>query len=516
MSGFGRGLPVLVRGTSGNLANVTSGNALKTDDSYRRFYPLGLYTISSLQALQLPNCECSKVAIRNLIGNAPVWIGGSGDLIATVGITDVAYEGELRVYELNNANELSIIAESNNTQVLVMAESNVDQNITVNNPGPPDITAPIVASTSPATGATNVPINSSIFFLFSEELDSGTINNTNITVSPAISYTVSKDSTNPLKVLIIPAANLALSTVYTITAKVGLRDLVGNALAVQTAASFTTAATLPGADVTPPTVVSTVPANNTTSVSLSVSPTISFSEAMLSSTIISSNFAVFKDATNTPITVAATVLSVDNKTVTLTISGLEYSTKYRIEVLTGVKDLAGNALAVKNTTFFTTLAPTVVQLYSVTGNKDIPMYSGSYTQVLEVVKTNQSVLYNQVVRKYVTDLYKSGSPTGNINVVVLDSSGNVKHTFSDVISAASLTTSLKQYTFTSSSNNIVMLVGYKIGLRYSGGDSSNVVEARYASGSSYNGSNSTLQLTLSGFFNLDYSDSDVSAIMSTG
>src|SRR3982750_4667231 len=135
MSGLGRGIPVHFRGTSGNLANVTSGNAVKTDESYRRFYPLGQYTISNLRPFQLPNC-------------------------------DILYETELRHFLVNNANELSVIAKSNNTQILVSTHSNIDQNITTNNPGPPDVTAPTVSSTSPAAAANNFPINSRLFFLF--------------------------------------------------------------------------------------------------------------------------------------------------------------------------------------------------------------------------------------------------------------------------------------------------------------------------------------------------------------
>lgn len=516
MSGLGRGIPVHFRGTSGNLANVTSGNAVKTDDSYRRFYPLGQYTISNLRPFQLPNCECSIVSIRNPEGNNPVYIGGTGNLQAQIGICDILYETELRHFLVNNANEISVIAQSNNTQILVSTHSNIDQNITTNNPGPPDVTAPTVSSTSPASAATNVPINSSIFFLFSEEIQTATINTTNITIAPAISYTVAKDSVNPLKISIIPAANLALSTVYTITAKTGLRDLADNALAVQFSASFTTAATLPGADVTPPTVVSTNPANDATSISLSIAPAISFSEVMLSSTMIPSNFVVFKDTTNTPITVAAVVLSADSKTATLTISGLEYSTKYRIEVGVGVKDLAGNALAAKFTTFFTTVAPTSIQLYSLTGNADLQMYSGSYTIVYEICATTKSYLYNNVIRRIVFESYKVGSPTGTLTVVITDSGGSIKHTFSDTLNVTTLTTTYKQYTLTSSANAIIMGTGYKIGIRYSGGDSFNYISVRYVSGSSYNAADSYLQLLYAGFYNLDYTDSDLGAIMSTG
>src|SRR3982750_416105 len=516
MSGLGRGLPVHFRGTSGNLANVTSGNAVKTDDSYRRFYPLGQYTISNLRPFQLPNCECSIVSIRNPEGNNPVYVGGTGNLQAQIGICDVLYETELRHFLVNNANELSVIAQSNNTQILVSTHSNIDQNITISNPGPPDATAPTVSSTSPAAATTNVPVNSAIFFLFSEEIQTATVNTTNITITPVISYTVAKDSVNPLKISIIPAANLALSTTYTITAKTGLRDLADNPLAIQFSSSFTTAATLPGADVTPPTVISTNPINNATSISLSIAPAISFSEVMLSSTMIPANFVVFKDTTNTPITVAAIVMSADNKTATLTISGLGYSTKYRIEVGTGVKDLAGNALAAKYTTFFTTIAPTSVQLYSLAGNIDLDMYSGGYQIAYEVCATTKSVLYNNVIRKIIFEAYKVGSPTGTLTIIIVDANDSIKHTFTDTLNVTTLTTSYKQYTLTSSGNAIVMGVGYKIGIRYNNGDGGNYINIKYVSGSSYNGSDSYLQFNFAGFFNLDYTDSDLGAIMSTG
>lgn len=108
-------------------------------------------------------------------------------------------------------------------------------------------------------------------------------------------------------------------------------------------------------DVAPPTVVSTIPPNSTTKVSVSANITATFSEDMDTSTINTSTFTLFQGATS----ITGTV-SYDPATRTATfdpIANLSYGTTYTVTIkggASGVKDLAGNPLATDYSWSFTT------------------------------------------------------------------------------------------------------------------------------------------------------------------
>jgi hypothetical protein len=113
-------------------------------------------------------------------------------------------------------------------------------------------------------------------------------------------------------------------------------------------ATFTSVtATVP--DSTPPSVVSTSPANGATGVAPTSPISITFSEAMDSATINTSNIKLA--AGNSPI---SGTVSYTNLTATYTpSSALSTSTTYTLTV-NGVKDLAGNSLTSQYSTSFTT------------------------------------------------------------------------------------------------------------------------------------------------------------------
>jgi hypothetical protein len=110
-----------------------------------------------------------------------------------------------------------------------------------------------------------------------------------------------------------------------------------------------------GGDTTPPTITARAPAPGATDVAISVSPTSTFSEAMSASTITTTTFTLVKQGQTTP--VAATV-SYASQTATLDPSAnLEAGATYTATVrggASGVKDVAGNALAADVSWSFTT------------------------------------------------------------------------------------------------------------------------------------------------------------------
>jgi len=94
----------------------------------------------------------------------------------------------------------------------------------------PDTTPPTVVSVSPSADANGVPLNAGISAVFSEAMDTSTINATNFTVNGALAGSVSYDAAN-LSAVFTPSANFPLSTKYTANISTGVKDTAGNAMA---------------------------------------------------------------------------------------------------------------------------------------------------------------------------------------------------------------------------------------------------------------------------------------------
>ncbi len=99
-----------------------------------------------------------------------------------------------------------------------------------------DNTSPAIASTNPAAGDTNMPINITISATLTELIDPSTVNSSSITVS-GVSGTVSiTDQTLAFK----SGSNLPVNTTLTVTIKSGLKDLAGNTMSAPYSWTFTT------------------------------------------------------------------------------------------------------------------------------------------------------------------------------------------------------------------------------------------------------------------------------------
>lgn len=206
-----------------------------------------------------------------------------------------------------------------------------------------DTTPPTVISTTHANNATNVSVNSAITATFSEAMAVSTITASTFTLSGGATGTVTYDATNNIATY-TPSANLAYSTTYTATITTGVKDSAGNAMAANYIWSFTTGS---APDTTPPFVSVTNPANNATGVAVSSAITVTFSEAMTASTINIATFTISNGVTGT--------VTYTGTTATFTPTGnLAYSTAYTATITAGVKDSAGNIMAVNYTWSFTT------------------------------------------------------------------------------------------------------------------------------------------------------------------
>ncbi len=246
-----------------------------------------------------------------------------------------------------------------------------------------DITPPTVTSVSPLSGATGVSTGANIIANFSEAINALTVTSTTFQLRDAgnnlIPATV---STSGNQITLDPSASLAGSIVYTATitgGASGVKDLAGNPLANNYSWSFTTAAV----DNTPPTVTSVSPLNGATGVSTGANVIANFSEAVNASTVTTTTFQL-RDAGNNLI--PATVSTSGNQITLDPTSSLTGSAVYTATITggaSGVKDLAGNALASNYSWSFTTGAVTVqpVTILSVDAKNGVATTAHSLTGV---------------------------------------------------------------------------------------------------------------------------------------
>jgi methionine-rich copper-binding protein CopC len=267
-----------------------------------------------------------------------------------------------------------------------------------------DTRAPSVRSISPSNNTAGVSIGTNVYINFSETISLASISATTIYLRDSAGNTVAADlNYDPLAkmVKLTPNALLAEGISYTVVVKggsAGVKDLAGNALAADLTSTFTTAGVAPSppADTTPPSVVSVTPANNATGVSTMPSIVVTFSEA-LSATSVSAATVFLRNASNAQVSTNL-VYNATNRTVTLTpVSALANSAVYTVVVQggsSGVKDLAGNALAATWTSSFTTVAASSAPATNSADTKPPGVKSVSPSNGASSVATTTSVFIN--------------------------------------------------------------------------------------------------------------------------
>lgn len=217
---------------------------------------------------------------------------------------------------------------------------------------------PTVSFTTPASGASNVALNSAITTSFSEAMTASTINTTTFTLKQGTTSVAGSVNYVGTTATFTPAANLAASLPYTATISTGVRDVAGNPIAAAYSWTFTTGTTT---DTTAPTVSATIPMDTSSGVSLNSNIAATFSEAVNAATITSTSFTLMQGASAVPgtVTYVGTTATFDPT------SNLVASTTYTATVTMAVKDFANNALSTNKVWTFTTgtttdtTAPTV-------------------------------------------------------------------------------------------------------------------------------------------------------------
>jgi hypothetical protein len=229
----------------------------------------------------------------------------------------------------------------------------------------PDTTAPTVSSTFNANGAIGVAINTRIGATFSEAMNATSVNSQNFLVKETVSGNAVPGTVVPSGkyVLFTPTASLLPGTEYTITAKgspSGVSDTSGNVMRSDYGWSWTTGG---AADVTAPTVSSSSPVDFVVGgVCSNKTVNATFSKAMNPVTINTSTFTLSLASgglvTGLASYDAQTQIASFNPTTNLVaIPPTNYIATIKGGA-SGVKDLAGNALAADTIIHFSTNAST--------------------------------------------------------------------------------------------------------------------------------------------------------------
>ncbi|MFA6901216.1 MAG: Ig-like domain-containing protein [Desulfurivibrionaceae bacterium] len=266
-----------------------------------------------------------------------------------------------------------------------------------------DGTAPTLSSSTPADNATAIAVNANIMLTFSENVAAGTGNflikkvSDNSTVATISVNDAQVTFNGTTGVTINPTANLIAATAYYVTMASGVvTDMSGNPYAGISLAStlnFTTAA---AADIAPPTLSSSTPADNATGIGVGNNLVLTFNETItlgtgnivLKKTSDNSVIETFNVATGTgsaggTVTAGGTGVTI-NPSADLA-AGIEY---YLTVAATAVQDTAGNPYAgIISTTAlsFTTsaagsnIALAVVGAETINGTGGNDTITGTYT-----------------------------------------------------------------------------------------------------------------------------------------
>jgi hypothetical protein len=153
------------------------------------------------------------------------------------------------------------------------------------------------------------------------------------------------------------------------------------------------------------------------------------------------------------------------------------------------KDNIGN-IGPMGSAHYTILIPVVTQMNDTTASYGLTAYSGKQIMA-EYISTNSS-LVGKSIDMMTVQLKKGGSPTGAVQVGIFNNDLSVKQLFG-TFDSSTLTTSYTQYTFALSSPQTYQIQsGDRIGIKFTGGNSSNFVAMMTDQTNAFDGTNSYL------------------------
>lgn len=231
---------------------------------------------------------------------------------------------------------------------------------------------PVVLSTDPTNGETNVVVNKQISATFNVVMDSSTINASTFEVMQGADQVFGTVTYSGYTAYFTPSLNLKGNTVYSVRITTGAHDPAENALENDYNWTFTTGTI---ADTTRPIVILTDPYNGENNVALNKVITATFNEAMNATSLNGATF-LLKQGTTTitgAVSYSNLVASFDPTV------DLNPGTVYSCTITTGATDAAGNGLLNNYNWSFTTglipdnTPPTVILTDPIPSATNVPV-----------------------------------------------------------------------------------------------------------------------------------------------
>jgi hypothetical protein len=268
--------------------------------------------------------------------------------------------------------------------------------------GSPATIAPVVVAVSPTFGAVGVPLNASAFVQFSQALKASTVSSStaymmdqNSNLVPSTVTLLASGNTIQIK----PNSPLAAgtsptSTYYYVYLTTGLQNSSGVPFAGYNFYFYTGAT----ADTTAPTVLGVAPPNNQQNVGLNGLVEVTFSKPINPLTVTSTTVSLSYGSTPTQIPTTVT-FDTTNTYVTFTpVEPLPASTTIKVAI-SGVQDVAGNAVTARSTTFVTgAVADTVPP--SITAFSPSYLATNVPTNAVVVVQFNEPIDAASITQNY--------------------------------------------------------------------------------------------------------------------
>lgn len=211
-----------------------------------------------------------------------------------------------------------------------------------------DNTPPTINNFTPANGASNQSQSPSITLTFSKAMDESTLTTSNIILQTQAGTSVTGTSISYNSTTYVATVNLSNSldsqtTYLLLINQNNLKDSSGNAMGSNSSYQVTQFTI---GDFTAPTLSSTVPVNGATTVAVESPISLTFSEAMDTSTLNSTNIQLQKVSDSSNVSLNAPSFSNGDKTVTFQpAANLSAGESYNIVINpSAIKDLAGNVM----------------------------------------------------------------------------------------------------------------------------------------------------------------------------
>jgi hypothetical protein len=315
---------------------------------------------------------------------------------------------------------------------------------------------PVVIATIPLNAATGVPTSQVLSATFNEAMSCTTL------ASPATTFTLTGPGGTAVSGAVAcsgavatftPAADLAVNTVYTATIATGAADLAGTSLAASYVWTFRT---LPAA--TPPTVISTVPANLATGVPINQALSATFSVAMNPATIDATTFTLSAPG-GVAVPGAVTFVAAGSVATFTPTANLTPNTVYTAIITTGATDLEGTAMAANYVWTFTTAAAVVLTPPTVTAT--IPLNAATGVPLNQIVDATFSVPMNPATINSTTFTLTGPGLTAVPGLVAYAAIGNTltftptANLVASTLYTASITTGAQDLAGTGLANNYV-------------------------------------------------------------